>query len=700
LTAALRRLANLYGVQTGYYDFFKKRTDASGESVLEAVRLLGAPVRRIEDAPDAVRSRTLELWARVLEPVGVVQPHRPASVEIRVPAARAADRVRCSLKLEDGAERTWVCDLRHAGSTQSKEVEGTRYLGKRVRLPSTLSPGDHDLTVEGIGDTRQCRVIAAPIRAFSSKGRRWGAFLPLYALHSSESWGAGDVSDLERFQQWISELGGDLVSILPVLAVHPQTPFDPSPYAPSSRLFWNEFYVDPRRAPELAECPGAQRLLASPAFQREVAALRAAPEVDYARQRALRRGVLEELARSLAASRNARYGELQQYVAAHRSLQDFAAFAAAQERRQAPWPEWPEPLRGGAIGERDRDEDAFFYHLYVQWLAEQQLAAVASTAEGKPGLYLDLPLGVHADGYDTWRYRDVFALDACGGAPPDAVFTRGQNWQFPPLHPEGIRAQGYGYLIDCLRHQLDHASSLRIDHVMALHRLYWIPKGWPASEGVYVQYRSEELYALLCLESHRHRATIVGENLGTVPAHVNASLERHGILKMYVVPYEAQPAAARPLKLVPADTVASLNTHDMPPFAAYLRGMDLEDRLELGLLPKADLAKERKARRRFRLALARFLHRQGCLPSASEDESALVEGTLKWIAASPAAVVLINLEDLWLETAPQNLPGTGTERPNWRRRARCSLEELASHRDFVETIRQLADARARKKARR
>jgi 4-alpha-glucanotransferase len=384
-------------------------------------------------------------------------------------------------------------------------------------------------------------------------------------------------------------------------------------------------------------------------------------------------------------------------VASHRSLEDYAAFTAVLERRQVSWPDWPEPLRGGVIGPEDRDEDVFFYHVYVQWLAEQQLAAVSSASEagGKPGLYLDFPLGVHGRGYDTWRYRDVFALDASGGAPPDAVFTRGQDWQFPPLHPERSRAEGYGYLIEGLRHQLAHALSLRIDHVMALHRLYWIPKGWPASEGVYVRYRSDELYAILCLESHRHRATIVGENLGTVPTHVNAALSRHGILKMYVVQYETQPTA-KPLRRVPADSVASLNTHDMPPFAAYLRGKDLQDLLQLGLLSKPRLRQAQNARRRVGRAFARFFHRERLLPSPSEHENALVRAALAWLATSAAAVVLINLEDLWLETASQNLPGTGTERPNWRRRARYSLEQLASRPSVVETLRAVAGARARR----
>ena len=554
--------------------------------------------------------------------------------------------------------------------------------------------------IERSGVRQHCRVIAAPTRAFSSTVLEWGVFLPLYALHSRASWGAGNFSDLERLQEWVGKQGGHFVSVLPLLAAHAQAPFDPSPYAPSSRLFWNELYIDPQRVPELAECPAAQQLLASSSFRRELAALRQAPTVDYDRQRKVQRRVLAELAGWLSGSRNARHAELLRYAADHPAVDSYAAFAAVVDERQTPWQDWPEHLRGGTIRRTDRDQARYFYHLYVQWLAERQLAAAASTSSGKPGLHLDFPLGVHAHGYDTWRYRDAFALDASGGAPPDPVFTRGQDWQFPPLHPERIRAQGYGYVIDCLKHQMGHASSLRIDHVMALHRLYWIPKGFPASEGVYVGYRPEELYAILCLESHRQRTTLVGENLGTVPPAVNTALSRHGIRKMYVVQYEAQPVAARPLRRVPSDSVASANTHDMPPFTAYLGGLDLQDRLALGLLTQSYLPRQQRARRRIRQALAGFFRRNGRLASTSAPDAGLTRAALAWLAKSTAAAVIINLEDLWVETAPQNVPGTGLERPNWRRKSRYALEELTARPDLLETIRLVAEAREPRQRRR
>ena len=212
VTASLRQLAREYGVQTAYADFFKKRTNASDGAVLETVRLLGARVQRLEDVPDAIRARTEERWKQVLEPVVVVRPRQSSSAEVRLPAARAGGRLSCRLRLEDGTERRWVCDLRRAATIQTKDVEGSRYLSKRVALPRSLPPGYHQLTIEGVGDVRPCRVIASPVRAFSAEGRHWGAFLPLYALHTNNSLGVGDFSDLEQLRDWVGQLGGSLAS--------------------------------------------------------------------------------------------------------------------------------------------------------------------------------------------------------------------------------------------------------------------------------------------------------------------------------------------------------------------------------------------------------------------------------------------------------------------------------------------------------
>ncbi|MEJ2047718.1 MAG: 4-alpha-glucanotransferase, partial [Dehalococcoidia bacterium] len=294
-------------------------------------------------------------------------------------------------------------------------------------------------------------------------------------------------------------------------------------------------------------------------------------------------------------------------------------------------------------------------------------------------------LGAHPDGYDVWREREAFALETSAGAPPDAVFSRGQNWEFPPLHPERIRERGYRYLIACLRHHLKHAGILRIDHVMGLHRLFLIPSGMEASQGAYVRYRAEELYAILALEAHRHKAIIVGEDLGTVPPYVRPTMTRHGLHRMYVVHYELA-SDQRRLPPVPTRVVASLNTHDMPPFAAFWQGLDIEERRRLGLLDSADARAEGNRLQSMKETLITFLRNRSWLHEPKGDVRTVLTTCLSYLAASQAQLVLINLEDLWLETQPQNVPTTGEAYPNWRRKARYTLEQFSQLPQVVDIL--------------
>jgi 4-alpha-glucanotransferase len=396
--------------------------------------------------------------------------------------------------------------------------------------------------------------------------REWGVFLPLYALRREEGdLGVGDLSGLEELGRWVGEQGGSTVATLPLLAAFlgdgspgergERGPFEPSPYAPASRLFWNELWVDPRRLPELELSAEARRLLDSPAFAAEAARLAAGRHVDYRGAYALRRRVLAALAEAFFTNAPAaRRAELDDLLARRPELADYAAFRALVEARGECWHAWPEPLRSGEIPAGAVDESARRVHLYAQLAAEGQLAEVGRALaasdpgrRGRGGLYLDLPLGVHPDSYDAWRHRELFAAAVSAGAPPDDFFTLGQDWGFHPIHPERSREEGHAHWIAVVRHHLAHAGWLRIDHVMQLHRLWWVPRGLAATDGAYVRYPADELTAVLTLESHRARARIVGENLGTVPAYVDRALERHGIAKMFVLPFEIdrRPATRR-----------------------------------------------------------------------------------------------------------------------------------------------------------
>jgi 4-alpha-glucanotransferase len=414
----------------------------------------------------------------------------------------------------------------------------------------------------------------------------------------------------------------------------------------------------------------------------------------------LKRQVLEQLAEKCFTRSSKHRAALETFLREHPHVRDYARFRAAVESRHGTWEQWPPRQRAGRLKRGDYSEAAERYYLYAQWQAHEQVAALARSARGRGvQLYLDLPLGTHRGGFDVWREQDLFALQASGGAPPDPVFTKGQDWGFAPLHPRRLREQGHRHFIEVVRHHLRHAGLLRIDHVMGLHRLYWVPQGLPASEGAYVSYPAEELYAILCLESHRHQAMIVGENLGTVPAAVNAALRRHRAREMFVAQYELKPSSSGGLRPVPARCVAGLNTHDMPPFRAFWEGLDIADRRELGLLDSKRARQEADRRRALKRALVALLMREQRLRGRNPDAGAVLRACLEHLGASDAEVLLVNLEDLWLETEAQNTPATTTERINWRRKAKLSLEELGKSAEIADVLRRVDSLRRRRKER-
>jgi 4-alpha-glucanotransferase len=690
----LRELARLYGVQTAYHDALGQYREATPESLLAVLAALDTSVEGMGDVPEALCARREELALRLVEPVVVAWEGGPLDLDLHWdlrPQAGDGSALACHIDLEDGGRRGWIFD---PDTMPAVRADGTR----RLTLPERLPPGYHRLRLTTGRRSGEAMVISAPRRAFGAEGDPlWGVFLPLYALRTRRSWGAGDLTDLEALSRWVSSLGGGIVATLPLLAAFLDEPFEPSPYAPASRLFWNELYLDPRVLPELEESAAAQRLVESAEFRREVDALRDGALVDYRELMITKRRVFEEMAHRFFSRPSRRHEEFERFVQAHSEVETYAAFRAVGDRRGEAWPSWPERLREGTLAPADYDEEDRRYHLWVQWATAEQMRALATEARRHgPGLYLDLPLGVGGASYDVWRERAIFARGASAGAPPDSLFTKGQNWGFPPLSPERQREAGYRYLIASLRHHLEHAGVLRLDHVMQLHRLFWIPDGMAAQDGVYVSYPAEDLYAILSLESHRHEAVIVGENLGTVPPEVGEAMERHGILGMYVVQYELQPGSEGQLRPPPADSVASLNTHDMPTFRSFWEGKDVDNLEGLGFFSAEEARAERERRRALRQGLAGLLQPPGKRDEA-ETYRAVLHDRLAWLAKSPARMVLVNLEDLWQEAEPQNVPGTHTERPNWQRKAKLGFEEFSTKPEVVEPLRGVNGLREERK---
>jgi 4-alpha-glucanotransferase len=549
-----------------------------------------------------------------------------------------------------------------------------------------LPPGYHHLQI----GSQEILVISAPRQAyFPFQKKEWGVFVPVYALHSTRTPAAGDLTDFEHIMSWIAKMGGHVAATLPLLATFLDEPFEPSPYGPASRLFWNEFYTDIARVPEAAQSADAKRLMEIKPRRTRL--------VDYRAHMAAKRQILEKLARTFFSSASgSRRDAFERFVESETELADYARFRAVTDRLKSGWTTWPSHLREGRIESGDYSETDHRYHLYSQWIVQEQLKSLSENArQAGTALYLDLPLGLHPESYDVWNKRNIFMKGVSGGAPPDLVFTKGQNWGFPPMHPEAMRMSRYQYTIAYIRNHLRYARLLRIDHVMGLHRLYCIPDGQTGDKGVYVHYPADDLYAILSLESHRHQAGIVGENLGTVPSNVNTAMARHNIQKMYVVQYEiAGDIRKSALKTPPRSSVASLNTHDMAPFRAFWDSIDISDRLDLGFIDRKAAHEERKQRTNLKKALIHFLQERQFLRTTSRLKVQNVLGSLlAFLAANPSKVVLVNLEDLWQEIQPQNVPSTQTERPNWRRLVRPAIEEIRQMPEVVETLQTISNLR-------
>jgi 4-alpha-glucanotransferase len=694
-SAAVRALARAHGIQQSFVDTFARRRGASTETLLAALAALGAPIRSPEEAPAALRDRTAARWGRLVEPVVVAWQGSAMAMDLRVPTD-SAGRYRLEIGLEDGGVATASGRLADLPGSDHATVAGRSFVVVRAPLPPHLPGGAHRVEVAAGRRRGQALLVISPARAPRDGLGRWGVFLPLYALRTRRDWGVGDFGGLADLMRWTGAKGGDVVATLPLLSAFLDRPFEPSPYAPASRLFWNEVFVDVEQVPE-ARTPAVAALLRSDDVRKAVRSLRRPQFADHAGVMALKRRILEACAAELDRARSDRRQAHRRFVRSHPALDDYARFRAETELRGAGWPAWSGPARDGSLGSSTRTVDAVRYHRYVQWLAEEQLSrAVDHGRTGGVGLLLDMPLGVHPDSYDTWRHREVFALSARAGAPPDRSYASGQDWGFPPIHPERSRETGHAYFRACLRHLLRHADVLRIDHVMNLHRLYWIPPGADATGGVYVRYPTEELYALLVLEASRAGASVEGEDIGTVPPTVRPAMARHGLLRTYVAQAEARDATDPALPPVPPAAVASVDTHDTAPFAAWWDGEDVERMLGLGLLTPEAARAAATRRAEIRETIVPFLESGGWLPSGPPGPDRVLRGILAYLADGDASAVIVSLEDLWLERRRQNLPGTWRDHPNWQGRARHALEEI----DAIPGVKDLiAEVRTRRKGR-
>jgi 4-alpha-glucanotransferase len=523
-------------------------------------------------------------------------------------------------------------------------VELTLEDGARLRaserLPPDLPLGYHRL--RRLDDEREARLIVAPARCHLPAGlRTWGWAVQLYAARSRESWGIGDLADLRRLARWsAAELGAGMLLLNPLSAVAPVLPQQPSPYYPSSRCFRNPLYV------RIEEVPGAA------AAQLDLHALATAGRALNERRRIDRDAVWRLKHAALERLWPGQRGdpELARYCDQQgEALREFATFCALAERHGAGWQGWPAEYRRpdspAVAGFAAEQADRVAFHAWLQWLLDVQLARAAREIR----LMQDLPIGVDAGGADAWAWQDTLTASASIGAPPDVYNTGGQDWGLPPFVPHRLAARGYEPFIRTIRAALRHAGGLRVDHVMGLFRLFWVPRGLAPGAGAYIRYPADDLLAILALESQRAGAIIVGEDLGTVEEGVRERLAEHAILSYRLVWFEPEPPARYPRL-----ALAAVTTHDLPTIAGLWTGADLEAQAAIGREPsRAGFDEMRERLRRV---------------ADVEDDAPVgevIERVHERLAEAPSVIVTATLDDALAVEERPNMPGTVSEWPNW-----------------------------------
>ncbi|WP_417926529.1 4-alpha-glucanotransferase [Edwardsiella piscicida] len=622
-------------------------------------------------------------------------------------ALRQGGHYQWSLTLENDAQPTY---------------QGRLSRRKHLALPHDLPLSYHRLQLSDGQQQWQCRIIIAPARCHEPDalltGRKlWGACVQLYTLRSAHNWGIGDFGDLAQLIGQIAQRGGAFVGLNPIHALYPANPHSISPYSPSSRRWLNIIYIDVNRVDEFQRSDAAQRWWQAPATRQRLDAARASDWVDYPAVYALK---LEGLRLAFHAF-NAQGADARACAFRHfvrqggDSLRHQAAFDAlhhhlhSEDEQMWGWPVWPQPLRRADSPEVARfcqrypQEVAFF--LWLQWLADSQLADCYQQAcrQAMPiGLYRDLAVGVAEGGAETWSEPDLYCLRASVGAPPDILGPLGQNWGLPPMDPHTLRELAYQPFIEMLRANMRHCGALRIDHVMSLLRLWWIPQGEAASEGAYVGYPLDDLLAILALESQRSRCMVIGEDLGTVPVEIIAKLREYGVYSYKVLYFEHDSDNVfRAPQTYNVQAMATVTTHDLPTLNGYWQADDLRLGERLGLYPDAEiLAGLYRDRAAAKQGLLDGLHHYGCLPQRSgrhADRMAMTpvlsRGIQRYVADSASALLGLQPED-WLNMAtPVNVPGTCDEYPNWRRKLNMTLEDMFNNMQINRLIKDLDQRR-------
>ncbi len=667
----LDELAGQFGIAREFWDWKGRHTIVSDDTVRQVLAALEIDASTPEKAAEAVVAQQIRPWRRALPPCVVVTEGDYGWVNVHVPAGRPAELV---VRLENG-DIVWA--QQWSNDTPDRRVDDQLVGEATFRLPNGLPLGYHRLVLRSDDREVESSLIVTPrflgLPASMGGRRTWGYATQLYSVRSRDSWGLGDLTDLADLAVWSrTQQYAGYVLINPLHAAQPAEPMEPSPYLPSSRMYVNPIYIRPEAIPEYAVLSDSER--------KAIAGLRADLLDELSDSLQLRRNeswLAKRKALAIvhaAGLRPARQMAFDDFVRHEgRALRDFATWCVLFEEYGDDWRQWPAELRRPSSPQvaefyRDNHERIRFY-MWLQWIADTQLSSAQQAAldTGMPlGIVSDLAVGVNAAAADTWMMHDVFAAGVTVGAPPDAFNQTGQDWGQPPWRPDRLAELAYAPFRAMVSGMLRHSGGLRVDHIIGLFRLWWIPAGRTPLDGTYVRYDHDALIGILALEAKRAGALVVGEDLGTVEPWVREYLGRRGILGTSVMWFESDDSGhPRPPETWREYCLASVTTHDLPPTAGYLAGDHVRLRDRLGLLTES-LDDELRFSAQEQQRLIDYLRERGYLSEDDDDVEQIVLAMHRMLISTPSKVLVAALTDAVGDRLTQNQPGTIDEYPNWR----------------------------------
>jgi (1->4)-alpha-D-glucan 1-alpha-D-glucosylmutase len=734
--ASLERLCALCGIEAAYRDAWGHFREVPEATRLALLAAMGIHAESDADMERAAEERETSVWLRPLPSVHVARKGAgPLHLKLALPEVQAACTFEWTLTLEDGGQRGGRFTPQELQRTAVKRIGEVQYAAYRLTLAEPSAIGYHKLELSVPAQAAAPRasmvLIVAPQRCYLPEavqaGRVWGPVVNLYGLRSRRNWGIGDFTDLRTLVEMAAASGAQVVGVNPLHALYPHDPEHASPYSPSSRLLLNVLYLDPEAVPEFADCMPARERVQDRAFQGTLHALRDAERVDYTSVTRLK---LEVMTLLYAHFRERHLGQGTDRERAFREFQRRSGetlhraslYHALQEdlhgrdRSAWGWRTWPREYRDPdsvAVAEYAREHvERVEYHDYLQWNAQQQLAAAGYRAYELHlgvGIYLDLAIGADPGGSETWGQHALYAENVTIGCPPDEFGPSGQNWGIPPLLPDRLRELAYAPFIALLRANMQSAGALRIDHVMGLMRQFWVPAGTPPESGGYVRYPTDDLFGVLALESERNRCMVVAEDLGTLPEGLAERLASADILSYRLLYFQRESDGAfTPPANYPAQALAAVSTHDLPPLRAYWLGRDLDLRARLNLFPSEALRERQlvdRAQARAQLLVA--LQREGLLPdgitadpvTAPDITAELMLAVHRFLARAPTRLFMVQPEDIFGQLEQINVPATTAELyPNWRHRVATPLEAWSGDPRFTALVEALARERGSPRA--